>query len=258
MKKVNEITNELSEEISVKCKQKILNVFILSILAGFFIAIGGFASTIGSYKIENASIAKLVSGAIFPIGLILITICSGDLFTGRCLGIIGLINKKITLKEFIKILCTIYLGNFLGATIFSVFIYFAKVYSNQELINSILLVATNKANIPFVNAIFSGIICNIIVCLAIFGGKSFDDGMPKMFFIWFTIAVFVITGTEHCVANMYYFSEAIVCKMFNSNLLTAQNLNILSCLKQLIPVTIGNMIGGMFCVGYIMNKTSKN
>lgn len=203
---MKEIINSISEEARFSVKQKCCFNIILSIFAGFFIALGAFASTIISYKVEEPSIKLLLSSLIFPIGLILVTICGANLFTGKCLLITGVLDKKISFVELIKLLSLIYFGNILGSIVFSVLIYLSKVNLNKELMEYVVNIAYNKSTLPIINAFFSGIICNIIVCIAIFGSKKISDYIGKILFIWFTIAVFIITGTEHSVANMYYFS----------------------------------------------------
>lgn len=245
---MKEIINSISEEARCSVKQKCCVNIILSIFAGFFIALGAFASTIISYKAEEFSIRLLLSSLIFPIGLILVTICGANLFTGKCLLITGVLDKKISFLDLVKLLLLIYFGNIIGAIIFSILIYLSKLSLNAELMEYVVNIAYSKSTLPIINAFFSGIICNIIVCISIFGSKKIPDYIGKIVFIWFTIAVFIITGTEHSVANMYYFSIGLITKFFNQSLTT--NLDILLVISRLLIVTLGNIVGGAFFVGF--------
>lgn len=233
---------------------------IKSLLAGMFISFGGFASTMAYHSVENFSIAKLIAGIIFPVGLILVLLCGAELFTGNCLLTLSLWEKKINLSSMLKNWFLVYTGNFLGALFIALLLIGSGlVESNQgHLLEKILKVAQHKGELSFIQAFSSGILCNILVCMAVWASYCVKDGISKIFAIFFPIMTFIISGFEHSVANMYYFSIAILSKLLlvSSPELVAQfnHVNFSSMILNLIPVTIGNIIGGSIVVGWLYYK----
>ncbi|SHK45477.1 formate/nitrite transporter [Hathewaya proteolytica DSM 3090] len=229
----------------------------LSILAGMFIALGGFAAGVASHSIGNYGVAKLVSGVVFPVGLIMVLICGGELFTGNSLMSIAWLEKEISIKELLKNWIIVYLGNFIG----SFFISLLLLYGGALDINkgafaiSVLKTAANKVNISFGQGVASGILCNILVCGAVWGSYAAKDIIGKIGMTVMPIMAFVIGGFEHCVANMYYLSFAFMAKGHMTLAQTASlpldklnNINAFGILGNLVPVTLGNIIGGAVVV----------
>lgn len=256
-------TSEICQEtiqIGIKkgVKTKFYQTLILSILAGAFIAFGAFVSTVGSHGISDYGLSKFVAGALFPIGLVLVLVCGAELFTGNTLLIQAYMEKKISLIQFMRNLTIVYLGNFIGAFMIAVLIFFSGLLlSNDAMLGAYAIkVAQYKGNLTFMNALASGILCNFLVCLAVWGSYAAKDVAGKILIIWVTIMTFITSGFEHCVANMYYFSIGLLAKL-DSNIVAASPLspekisevNIGNAISNLIPVTIGNIIGGMLLVG---------
>ncbi len=244
-----------------KVNTPVPKMFLLAILAGAYIAIGGIASTTASVSIPLASVGKLAAGCVFPGGLIMVVLAGSELFTGNCLLVIPLLQKKITLHGMLKNWAVVYAGNFVG----SLFIAAICVYSHQaglfdnKLAISIISTATAKAALSFGDAFLRGIACNFLVCIAVWLSFAATTVPGKIAGIFFPIMMFVVCGFEHSVANMYYLSAGLFAKGMpayleaataagtDSSMLTWGSM----LLKNLLPVTLGNIVGGAICVGAV-------
>ena len=239
-------------------------MILLGIIAGMFIALGGSASSLAMHGIEDVGLARTVAGAIFPCGLMLIILVGGELFTGNCLISIAVFSKKVSVYKMISNLVIVYFSNMIGATFITFCIYSSGQfdYSTGGLGAFTIKVALGKVNIAPDRALLSGMLCNILVCLAIFMAGSSKDVVGKILAIFFPIWVFVISGFEHCVANMFYIPAGIFASKTEAYVAKAQELygitpeqieqiSISGFAKNLLPVTIGNIIGGMIFVGLI-------
>lgn len=264
MLKPNEICDA---SIGVGCGKVSLTTLqqvILGILAGAFIAVGGVVSSVVSHGITNVGVAKFAGAVVFPVGLVLVIICGAELFTGNCLMIVPLVDKKITIGDMLKNWIVVYIFNFVGSAIIAFLVFEAGTYgmSSGKLGGTVIKVASTKASLPFGAAFTSGILCNFLVCLAVWGGFAAKDIVSKIAFIWFPIMAFVTCGFEHCVANMYFLIAGIFAKS-NPAFVQASGLSkdkIISgtgVFNNLIPVTLGNIVGGVVFVGlayYIIYK----
>lgn len=260
MLKPAEVCDEMVKVGVKKTNNTFFQTVLLGILAGAFIAIGGVASSVASHGIKDVGTAKFVAGAIFPVGLMLVIICGGELFTGNILIICGVVDKKVSIKAMLKNWVIIYFSNFIGAFIIGFLLYVARTFDLDSGIvgGYAIKVAAAKANLSFGAALASGILCNFIVCLAVWGAAAAKDIAGKVAIIWFSIMAFVVCGFEHSVANMYYFTAGMLSKMEDvyvqaSGVSTAklQHLNFNGIISNMIPVTLGNIIGGAVCVGLI-------
>lgn len=239
---------ELNDYINVgvgKTKNKSLKTIILSIMAGFLIALAGYASTVVSFSVNNFSLSKCLSALIFPMGLILVILLKTELFTGNSLLVIPLVNKKINIKSLLINWLLVYIGNFIGSIILSLLIYKSGSLTNEALINAFINIANKKISYNFMNLIILGTLCNMLVCTAVFLGVTHKNTLEKIFVIFIPIFLFVLLGFEHSVANMFYLSiGALLGKINFINLL----------IHNLLPVTLGNIIGGIL-IGLIFNYT---
>jgi len=239
-------------------------LILLGIAAGFFIGIGAEASSLAMHGISNVGLARTVAGAVFPIGLMLIVLLGGELFTGNCLISMAVYDKKAKLKGMIRNLTIVYISNFIGAALM------AWMINNCGQLNFsdggagafTIKVALGKVGIDPIQAIVSGILCNVLVCLAIFMATTAKDVAGKCIAIFFPIFVFVISGFEHCVANMYYIPAGIFAahnplyaakatELYGITAEQLSGLNFGTMFSNLVPVTIGNIIGGMVFVGLL-------
>ncbi len=258
-KEVIDISMNGSKE---KASLPILKKMLLGIMAGAFIALGGAASSTAVHSISDVGVARALAGAIFPVGLMMIVFVGGELFTGNCLIFMGVLDGRVTVKGCVRNLVIVYFSNLIGAMIIDVLVYLSgnMDYTNGLLGAYTIKVAVGKVAIDPVKGIASGILCNILVCIAILMASAAKDITGKVWAIFFPIWAFVVGGFEHCVANMFYIPSGILAAQNPTYVARAQeaygltpeqiqSLTVLGGLGNLIPVTIGNVLGGMLFVG---------
>lgn len=255
-----------------KVNTPISKMFLLAIMAGAFIAIGGIASTTASVSVEQASVAKFLSGCVFPGGLTMVLLAGSELFTGNNLLVIPLLEKEVTLGGVLKNWVVVYLGNLVGSILIAAGVIFGHTPAlfGNKLAVSIISTAVGKCSMTFSEALIRGILCNFLVCIAVWISFAAKDVAGKIIGLFFPIMMFVTCGFEHSVANMYYISAGIMAKGLpqfadaadeagiDFNAVTVANM----FGKNLLPVTIGNIIGGAICVGctywfIYLRKTNK-
>ena len=243
-----EILEQISTSGNAKVQTNSMRVLILSFLAGAYIAFAGFLAVkigggIPEIKSSNPGLAKLIFAGVFPVGLMFVIMAGAELFTGNtALLIPALRRKEVALKDISKNWGLSYLGNFIG----SVFVAYFFVYQTELLHaepwrSSVLSIAESKVEGSFYQLFLKGVACNWIVCLAIWLSVASKQVSGKMFGIWFPIMAFVALGFEHSVANMFFIPLGI----FEGADVSWSDFVI----KNLIPVTLGNIIGGSVFVG---------
>lgn len=228
-----------------KAKQSALNLFILGILAGFFISVAGTGAAAAAVSVQEASAAKLINACIFPAGLAMVIIAGSELFTGNCLLLIPVLEKKVSVWQMIRNWVFVYFGNFVGSIFFVMMCTYGHVYSlfDYGLAHDLLSTAVTKANLGFEDALLKGLLCNILVCVAVWMTFSAQTAAGKIISLFFPIMVFVICGFEHSVANMSYISSGLFMKSAYG--MDAPTLTWFKFIfGNLLPVTIGNIIGG--------------
>lgn len=248
-----------------KANLPLAKMILLGMMAGAFIAFGGAASSVAAHGVADVGLARSIAGAIFPVGLMLVVFTGSELFTGNSLMIMAVIDKKITLLKMIRNLVVVYFANFVGALIIDVLVFLSGQFdfSGGGLGAYTIKVALAKTSIAPVTAVISGILCNILVCLAIVLAGTAKDSIGRIFGIFFPIAAFVVCGFEHCVANMFYIpagmlaatNTAYVQKAQELYGITAQQCSSLTHFagtESLLFVTIGNIIGGVLFVGVVL------
>lgn len=273
MNSLKEIIDGNMQSAIKKGNMNTLRLVLMGILAGMFIALGGATSNTAVHGISNVGIARTVAGTIFPVGLLMIVLVGGELFTGNCLMVMSFVDKRIKFLHLIRNLCIVFLSNFIGALIITALIYFSGNldYTSGALGAYSIKVAIGKATITPIKAITSGILCNILVCMAILMAGAAKDVAGKILAIFFPIFAFVIGGFEHVVANMFYIPIGLFAKcnlVYASKAqelygITEQQLDTLtvgSMFHNFLFVAIGNVIGGMVFVGiiyYLVYKKDK-
>lgn len=257
-----------------KAEMPFLKMFMLSVLAGAFIALGAiFATTIGAGAMPVTTadgavafntglpygVTRLLMGVVFCLGLILVVVGGAELFTGNNLIVMAWANGKVTGRALIRNWVIVYLGNFVGSLGTVLLMFFTKQYTfgaNAVGITA-LRIGVAKVDITFIQAIALGILCNALVCLAVWLTYSARSTLDKIAAIVFPITAFVAVGFEHSVANMYFIPYALFIKNFDPDFIATvgdkvANLDHLSWqaffVNNLIPVTIGNIIGGAVLV----------
>lgn len=245
-----------------KAELSVGRMILLGILAGAFIALGGATSSTAVHGIADVGISRALAGVIFPVGLMMVVFLGAELFTGNSLMIMAVLEKKISWRQMIRNLVIVYFSNMLGACLIAVLLMYSGNldYSDGLLGAYTIKVAVGKISISPLKGITSGILCNILVCIAVLMASAAKDITGKIWAIFFPIWAFVVGGFEHCVANMFYIPAGILAAQRPEYVLKAQeaygitaeqieNISVLSSLNNLLPVTIGNMIGGMLFVG---------
>jgi formate/nitrite transporter len=254
-----EIEYELETIGEKKTNLSFASMFVLAILAGVYVGFGGALSTIVTHDLAGyigIGFAKLIGGIVFSIGLILVILGGAELFTGNSLLVIPLFSHRIRLRKIIGNWIFVYIGNFVGAILLVLLVFLSgywKINSAQVGLKAIEI-ANGKVNLSFLESFIRGILCNWLVCLAIWLSLAAKDLIGKIFGIMFPITAFVAMGFEHCIANMYFIPLGLLLK----NTSVASTSIDLSCLTwrsfffhNLLPVTLGNIIGGAFFVGFL-------
>jgi formate transporter len=260
-----------------KAEMPFLKMFMLSVLAGAFISLGAiFATTIGAggMAVTGADgavafntglpygVTRLLMGLVFSLGLILVVVGGAERFTGNNLIVMAWANGKVTGAALLRNWFIVYLGNFVGSigTVILMFLTKQYMFGANSVGITALKIGVAKVDITFVQAIALGILCNALVCMAVWLTYSARSTMDKIFAIIFPITAFVAAGFEHSIANMYFIPYALFIKDFDPGFVATvgdkvANLDLLTwqafLVNNLIPVTIGNIIGGAVLVAAV-------
>jgi formate transporter len=252
-----------AEEIgTAKASLATSKLFVLAILAGAFIALGAvFATTTTAGSAELAfGVTRLLAGLTFSLGLILVVVAGAELFTGNNLVVMAWAGRRVTTGRLLWTWLLVYLGNFVGALATAVLVFLSGQYElgGGAVGEQALAIATAKTDLEFGRAILLGALCNALVCLAIWLTYSARSTADKILAIVPPIAAFVAAGFEHSVANMYFIPAGLLLKEDSgwlAGLEQAPDLSGLTWgaffLDNLVPVTIGNVIGGTIMVGAV-------
>lgn len=257
---------EKAEALGIaKAKRDAPTLLMLGMLAGAFIALGAmFATTVlaGSEGVLPFGVSRLLAGLVFCLGLILVVAGGAELFTGNALMVMALAARKLSLAAMLRAWAIVYAGNFVGALGTALLVFLSGQYLGGGVViaDVALGLGLQKATLPFGQALFLGILCNTLVCLAVwlsYGARSTTD---KAVAIVFPVSAFVVAGFEHSVANMYVIPLALMIKAYApAELWTGLGLSpadyagltTWNFLANLVPVTIGNIIGGGVLVGAV-------
>lgn len=230
-----------------KVKMPFLKTFLLAIMAGMFIAIAGAGASVAVVSVDVPSLAKVLSGCIFPGGLAMVILAGSELFTGNCLLIIPCLSKEIKVREMVRNLVIVYLGNFLGGLLICALLVYGHTFSmfQNGMAEYAVATAAAKTSLTFGDAFLRGIMCNILVCIAVWMGFAAKDAAGKVIAIFLPIMIFVICGYEHSVANMYYIPAGLMAMKEYG--ISADGLSWLNFfVRNELPVTLGNIVGGIF------------
>ena len=255
-----------AEDIGVsKGNLDFLSMFMLAVLAGAFIAFGAvFYTTVVTGVADKAGfgITKLLGGLVFSLGLILVVVAGAELFTGNNLLVMATASGKLTVSKLVWNWLVLYIGNFVGSILTASIIFLTVQYgmSKGQVGMTALNIANAKCGLDFTTALTRGICCNILVCLAVWLTFSCRTTGDKIIAIIFPITAFVACGFEHSVANMYFIPIGLFIRnsapahfwtMINQTTGDYANITWLNFFRNLLPVTIGNLIGGAAFVGIV-------
>jgi formate/nitrite transporter len=260
-----------------KAEMPAFTMLMLSVLAGAFIALGAiFATTVaaGGMSVTAADgglayttgfpygVTRLLTGLVFCLGLILVVVGGAELFTGNNLIVMAWASGKVTGRALLRNWAIVYFGNFVGSMGTVILMFLSKQYTfgSDSVGITALRIGISKVELGFVQAIALGILCNALVCLAVWLTYSARTTLDKIASIVFPITAFVAAGFEHSIANMYFIPYALFLKDFDPQFIErvgdrVANLDALTWqaffINNLIPVTIGNIIGGVVLVAAI-------
>lgn len=244
-------------EVSVKkASMPLCKMMLMAILAGMLIAFSGCVTNIATYALDNGSTVRMISGLLFAFGLGMVILSGSELFTGNTLMTIGVLEKKIPLTGMLRNWIFVYIGNFLGSLLVAFLCARFGWLSagNNALAAFAMKVAVGKMTMPFQNAFFMGFLCNVLVTLGVMFSLSAKDVPGRMMGAYAPVAVFVICGFNHSIADMNYCAMGLFAKANSAYAAVAEEAGVnLAKLTwgnyfagNMLPVTLGNILGGVF------------
>lgn len=248
---------ERVEQVGVaKARLPMLSMIALGVLAGGFIGLGALYFTLVTSDATLGFVpGRLLGGLVFSLGLILVVVAGAELFTGNNLLVMAWTSNKISTRELLKNWSVIFLANFVGAAGLAILV----VLSNHQAMNNgavgvqAVKIAAAKTSLPFWEALFKGVLCNLLVCLAVWLAMAGRTVVDKILAIVFPISAFVAAGFEHSVANMYFITLGMLLRdnvALPDGVNTAQ-LTWTGFAQNLLPVTLGNILGGAVLVALV-------
>ena len=246
MKSQTDIIDSFTSAGVVKTTYPFTQLIVRAAMAGAFIALGGLLSVVASAGFaDNASLQKIVSGLTFPIGLLLTVIFGSELFTGNCAVLVpGVASRRVSYKSLFTNWTLVWLGNFIGALIIvGIMGIGSGTLDNEPFASAITKIAAAKSSLAPSPAFWRAIGCNWLVCLGVWLAMCGDTLPAKALGCWIPVGAFVILGFEHCVANMFFIPAGM--------LLSDVGIDLAALMHNLIPVTIGNIVGGTLFVGML-------
>ncbi len=258
-----QIAARIDAVAAVKAKDSPAATFWLGVNAGVFIALGAqFATLVISDSGLHAGLTAVVGAICFCLGLIMVVVGGAELFTGNCMVVVGYLEKRITTRRIFDHWTISLIGNFVGSLIVVFFVYKAHQFSFYDYMvgGKALLIANKKVNLTFTTAFSKAVLCNAMVCMAVWVCFSARNVADKIMTLVFPIAGFVASGFEHLVANMYFIPMGIILKGHPEVVAAAEKMAgktlDLSNLTwkgffviNQIPVFIGNVVGGVLLAG---------
>jgi formate/nitrite transporter len=253
---------ERMENIGVKkANLDFWSMFALAVLAGSFIGLGAeFCTLVITDSGLGFGLNKLLGGLVFSLGLILVVVAGAELFTGNNLIVMAWVSGKLSLGQVMRNWVIVYLGNLVGSLGTAILMYFTRqwAFANYQIEATALNIANAKVNLSFTEGLARGILCNALVCLAVWLCLSGRSVVDKIVAIIFPITAFVASGFEHSIANMYFIPMGLLLKGESQVVAAAgkvavdlANLNLEGFLNNLLSVTTGNVFGGGFMVAVV-------
>lgn len=233
-----------------KVRISAVKMIILGIFAGMFIGFAGIASNVAGTTVANPSMSRLVSACVFPAGLAMVLIAGSELFTGNNLIIISVLEKKVKFREMLKNWFFVYLGNFIGTILVAGLVVYGGTPElfDGALAEKMVASAVSRVDQTFLEAFIRGILCNILVCIAVWSAFAAKTVSGKLLMSFWPIMLFVLCGFEHSIADMYFGVAGILAASQYD--IAAEGLTWGSfLLNNLLPVTLGNIVGGSGIVG---------
>lgn len=244
------IAETVMEKVGVsKCKLSIMQMIVMGFLAGAFIAFGAQLATRVMANVVDPGLAMVLGGAVFSVGLMLVVIAGAELFTGNNLIWMSVLSGQTTVGKMLTNWVVVYFANFVGSLFIAYMIYHSGLlFGADGALNAVgtkaVAIASTKAGLTFTQTFVRAILCNWLVCLAVWVALASHDIIGKIFGIFFPIMAFVASGFEHSIANMYFIPMGMMVD-------TMGTITMGGFMNNLVAATIGNIIGGAFFVGTI-------
>lgn len=245
-----EIARNFVEIAFHKVKLSAWKMLILGAFAGCFIGFAGVASTTASATVANPSVGRLLSACVFPAGMAMVLVAGSELFTGNNLIIIGVLQKTVKVREMLKNWLFVFLGNFIGASFVALLVVYGHTPDlfGGALAEKMVAAAQVRVEQTFPEAFIRGVLCNILVCIAVWAAFAAKKVSGKLLMSFWPVMIFVLCGFEHSIADIYFGVAGIAAASEYG--IAADGLNMGSfLLRNLLPVTLGNIIGGAGIVG---------
>jgi len=254
------VADTLTRTVCVKKVQaSALKLTILGIFAGVYIGFGAQLAIMVTHDMAGflgVGMAKLLGGAVFSVGLMLVVIAGAELFTGNNLIFLSVLDRQVGVGKWLRNWTIVFFANFAGSLLLVLLMYWSGLWkTNGNLVGATALsIANTKVNLTFLQGFARGILCNWLVCLAVWMAVSAGTVIGKLWAIFFPIMAFVASGFEHSVANMFFIPMGLALKGQTAIVTAAgltdklAHLTVGGMVMNLIPVTLGNIIGGAFFV----------
>lgn len=259
-----EVTANYAAAGAAKAAAPAARLLLLSVLAGLIIALGAAVTSTATHAVDNVSAARVISGLLFPFGLAMVILSGSELFTGNCLISISVLDRRATVLGMLRNWGLVFLGNFVGALLPAAALSYTG-YLSAGLGAYAIKLAAAKCALPFGSAVVLGVLCNLLVCMGVICSLTAQDTTGRILGAYLPVSFFVICGFEHCVANMFYipaglfalavppYAELAAASGVDFTALTWGNF----ILANLLPVTVGNIVGGLAIGGVMWAGHSK-
>lgn len=254
-----EIADKVESIGITKSQMPLSQLLLLGILAGAYIGFGAmFYTIVKSDSSLSFAVSQLLCGLVFSLGLILVSVSGAELFTGNNLLLLAWSKKKITALSVLKNWSLIIIANLIGALLLAYIIYSSghTAMNHGKVAETYVKIANAKASLDLTSAFLKGILCNILVCLSVWMAYAGQTVVDKVMGIIFPISAFVAAGFEHSVANMYVLSIGLLEKSHVA--IQADALTLSGAISNIIPVLLGNIIGGGVFVGLVYSTIFKS
>ncbi len=256
-----EIARRVHDVGVAKSRLSVAHTLALSVLAGAFIAVGAaFATAAMTDTGLGTGPTRVLGGVTFSLGLILVVVAGAELFTGNNLVAMAWASRAISTRRLVRNWVLVYVGNLVGALVTAVLVTWSGVWAAADCATGLTAVriAVAKTQIPVGEALVRGILCNALVCLAVWLCQSGRSTVDRILAVIWPVSAFVVLGFEHCVANMYFVplgmalaSRPELAAAAEAHGVALDGLDLAGFLHNLLPVTLGNVVGGTLLVAAI-------
>ncbi|NLJ79225.1 MAG: formate/nitrite transporter family protein [Tissierellia bacterium] len=233
----SEVVESIIAASKTKANLSTARLLLLGIMAGIYIGFGGFAYMVVMQTLGNIDVGvmKFLGASVFPVGLMLVVFSGSELFTGNNLMTLAVMDKKISFRGLLRNWVLVYIGNLIGSLVLAFMICRANLV-DQNVLTLVLSIGASKTSFSFKTAFIRGMLCNILVVLSVWVSSEPQEVVSRIFSIWFPIMLFIISGYEHSVANMFFLPLA----KYAGLAISWGDIWV----SNLIPVTLGNIVGG--------------